>query len=329
MIKTVSHCKKHQWLWVENPVSLLTSLLIFIFMFSLGAPARADALDKARRATDTLRSIGVPLGKSAESPAPAPGQGTVPKAQATAQPAPAGFLALSASNMNWNQAKAFCQQQGGRLPLIEGSESLGGIRPRPGSAIDGFGKVDASWRTGVPFDRYWTGTVHSSDPHSAWGVHSDNASTVSPGSPGGKVTASTTPIGYTRRVLCVAGTSTAEPKAKKESKEVKRSFAIFARSDKGMNWDEAVAFCKQRGGRLPLIGGNATMVSTPTVGTPIDGVGNVEGAWPAGFAKNNRFWTGTEEGHTYRSAYDLAQVGDKIRPGMAVKSLARFVVCVR
>ena len=115
----------------------------------------------------------------------------------------AGFNALSESPMNWDQAKNFCQQHDGRLPLVGGGERLGGIRPTRGTPIDGFGAEDAPWPNGLPFDRYLTGTVHSSDPNNSWYVSSDNASTVSAGASGGKVTAGTTLQGYTRRVVCV------------------------------------------------------------------------------------------------------------------------------
>jgi len=71
---------------------------------------------------------------------------------------PAGFIALSEDRMNWADAKAWCEQQGGRLPLIGGSESLGrDDAGRQGTPIDGFGAVRDPW-PGLPDGTYWTGT---------------------------------------------------------------------------------------------------------------------------------------------------------------------------
>jgi len=49
----------------------------------------------------------------------------------------AEFIAVSESNMTWADAKAWCEQQGGRLPLINGavSQSWGQVRGAPGAVL--------------------------------------------------------------------------------------------------------------------------------------------------------------------------------------------------
>ena len=187
MIKTVSHCKKHQWLWVENPVSLLASLLIFIFMFSLGLSAAANPLGKVRQATDALKS-----GTIAPT-ADAPVSGQSPTGGALKPPA--GFLALHEGRLSLQEATAWCQQRGGRLPLIKGLTSMheNEWRGRIGFSVDGFGKIGVNWPAGLPGDRYWTGTVNSGSRQSVWVImYLDN-----------KVEAGYTEHGGTRRVVCV------------------------------------------------------------------------------------------------------------------------------
>jgi len=73
---------------------------------------------------------------------------------------PAGFIAVSKSKMEWESADAFCQQQGGKLPLINGITRIDSLQIET-AILDGFGKIlDASWPAGLPTgDHYWTGTV--------------------------------------------------------------------------------------------------------------------------------------------------------------------------
>ena len=81
----------------------------------------------------------------------------VPAMASVTSQVPAGFIALSESYMTWADAKAYCQQRGGRLPLIDGSNSRSNPFVMSG-AIDGFGAVGAHWPTGLPGGNYWTGT---------------------------------------------------------------------------------------------------------------------------------------------------------------------------
>lgn len=83
-----------------------------------------------------------------------------------------GFIALSDNSMNWTDAAAWCQQQGGRLPRINNSDSLpfGNVpivqakHYFDSSSIDGFGSSHRLWsEVGLPTPAsYWTGTAISS-----------------------------------------------------------------------------------------------------------------------------------------------------------------------
>ena len=83
----------------------------------------------------------------------------LPVAVFAAEELPSGFIALSESEMNWSDAQAFCQQQGGRLPLINGSGRL--ARVPQSASIDGFGTVGTPWPSAPPKGRYWAGTEDS------------------------------------------------------------------------------------------------------------------------------------------------------------------------
>ena len=77
---------------------------------------------------------------------------------------PSQFIALSEREMTWDEAKAFCRQQGGRLPLIGGRNSLAGGMLPSGTPIDGFGSWGAPWPSGLPSATYWAGTERTGDP---------------------------------------------------------------------------------------------------------------------------------------------------------------------
>jgi len=83
---------------------------------------------------------------------------------------PAEFIAVSESRMTWADAKAWCEQQGGRLPLVGGSESFDDT-PSPGTPLEGFGATGGPWPVGLPSDSwYWTGTERSIFPGNSWFV---------------------------------------------------------------------------------------------------------------------------------------------------------------
>ena len=99
---------------------------------------------------------------------------------------PDGFIALAESPMNWADAKAWCQQQGGKLPRIANKDAWDGKKP-PRASIDGFGHAEARGRSftvdtprpaGLPSGHYWTGTM-SGDKGFPWIINaSDNNVTL-------------------------------------------------------------------------------------------------------------------------------------------------------
>jgi len=82
---------------------------------------------------------------------------------------PPGFIAVSEFAMNWSSAKDFCQRQGGRLPLVNDSTSLGAVPS--GGRVDGFGTIGGPWPSGLPCVRFWTGTEDAYRPGHSWFVH--------------------------------------------------------------------------------------------------------------------------------------------------------------
>ena len=119
----------------------------------------------------------------------------VPAMASAANPLPEGFIALSDSRMDWAEAKAFCEQQGGRLPLIGGSESLGwDDAKKEGTAIDGFGTAGVPWPTGLSTAVRWTGTEGTGGyTGRSWVVHGS----------GGNVNVVNVPQSDRNRVVCV------------------------------------------------------------------------------------------------------------------------------
>ena len=100
----------------------------------------------------------------------------VPVMASAADKLPEGFIAVSDTPMNWNDAVVWCKQQGRKLPRINNSDLLGTLsgEAKDGAKIDGFGTgfgaKGAPWPSGLPNTRYWTGTRSddSSAPSFAW-----------------------------------------------------------------------------------------------------------------------------------------------------------------
>jgi hypothetical protein len=91
----------------------------------------------------------------------------LPATSFAADKLPEGFTALAEETMNWADAKAWCEKQGGRLPRVSGKESLGQAEVKKGTAIDVFGAVDSPWPKGLPSGsgvHYWTGTANADLP---------------------------------------------------------------------------------------------------------------------------------------------------------------------
>ena len=99
----------------------------------------------------------------------------LPGIAAEQQKLPDGFTARAESLMNWADAKAWCQQQGGKLPRVGNKDAWDGKKP-PRASIDGFGHAEAKGRSftvdaptpaGLPDGYYWTGTM-SGDKGFPW-----------------------------------------------------------------------------------------------------------------------------------------------------------------
>ena len=89
-----------------------------------------------------------------------------PAAAFAAEEPPSGFVAVSDAKMTWAEAKTFCEQKGGKLPLIGGSEGFGkeagyDVRPGKDTPVDGFGAIGGSWPAGISKGGYWTGTANT------------------------------------------------------------------------------------------------------------------------------------------------------------------------
>ena len=124
----------------------------------------------------------------------------VPGMASAADQLPKGFIALSESEMTWDDARDFCRQRGGRLPLISGSGSLANVPS--GTPIDGFGSRGAPWPSGLPSDLYWTGTAGSDGSGEVW-----RAVDYGGNGGGGKVHVFNDARSGVCRVVCVSGTS--------------------------------------------------------------------------------------------------------------------------
>ena len=87
-----------------------------------------------------------------------------------------GFIAISESLMNYDDAVAFCRKHGGRLPRINNSDSWDGRDPPPARGIpliDCFGYWGRLWSevgVGLPHDSYWTGTAITYGQGRSWVV---------------------------------------------------------------------------------------------------------------------------------------------------------------
>jgi hypothetical protein len=128
----------------------------------------------------------------------------VPAMASAADKLPKGFIAVSESRMNWADAKAWCEKQGGRLPLINGaaSQSWDQIANPKTALIDGFGQVSTGqnaadwttpWPSGLPDADYWTGTEYADGPGGSWVVDAGD----------GKVNVVFDPQSLDFRVVCV------------------------------------------------------------------------------------------------------------------------------
>jgi len=112
----------------KQRIRTLACLAFLAFAFSVGLPAVADAAEKV----------------------------------------PAGFVALAENAMPWDEAQAWCKQQGGKLPLLNNAAA---VPDHSGVVLhaDGFGKNDDPWPAELPGKvEFWTGTAHAEKSNQVW-----------------------------------------------------------------------------------------------------------------------------------------------------------------
>jgi len=249
----------------------MRSVLVFAFIFSLGFPAAAFAAEKL----------------------------------------PPGFIALSGDKMSWPFAKAFCHQQGGRLPYINNSDSWV-WNANDEVNIDGFGAWGAPWPSGLSNGFYWTGTKFTNDPGRSWVVS------------GGDYIDGLGHQSSDARVVCVPLSAEEERRAREE---FKRKF--IALSETSMTWSDAKAFCQQQGGRLPRINDSDSWSASKPV-THIDGFG-APGApgdpWPSGLP-GDYYWSGTEITEGPGTSWLVGDGGGHIVVGGTRQSNQNRAACV-
>ena len=84
---------------------------------------------------------------------------------------PPGFIAMSEEQMNWADARVFCQEKGGKLPRFNNSDSSPFVEVKDGErSVDGFGSHGVPWPSALPLGNYWTGTEVTNAPGNSWDV---------------------------------------------------------------------------------------------------------------------------------------------------------------
>jgi hypothetical protein len=78
---------------------------------------------------------------------------------------PDGIIALSDKKLTLLEAKKFCRQKEGRLPLVNGADFLEGYddENKERVTIDGFSNIGAAWPDGLPDEFFWSGTKAEKD----------------------------------------------------------------------------------------------------------------------------------------------------------------------
>ena len=106
---------------------------------------------------------------------------------------PEGFIALSDSALNWADAKAYCEKQGGKLPRINNNDEWEWAAVDKVERVDGFKAPGAPWPAGLPEARYWAGTLNPDSPNAAWVIAAN----------GGEVGTGSSRVGFQNAVVCV------------------------------------------------------------------------------------------------------------------------------
>jgi len=249
---------------------------------------------------------------------------------------PPAFIALSESRMAWIDALTYCQQQGGRLPRLNNSDSWGDGKV----TIDGFGTRGVPWPSGLPNDRYWTGTEVTGSPDTSWIISAHNDSVVTLRGiqnaafrvacvPANQQTAAT----EARRVEEITRRKAEEAARKAEGTrkaEGARKITFIAQSESPMTWSEAKAFCRQRGGRLPRVNNSDSWATAERIDVRlihVDGFGAYLDPWPSGLPGSN-YWTGTEYPDAPGRSWFVHNDNGSISVPQHLQSNAYSVVCI-
>ena len=136
-----------------------------------------------------------------------------------------------------------------------------------------------------------------------------------------------------------ASSSSIVSQARQPDNNKVRRAAVFAKSNKAMSWEEAVKFCQEKGGRLPIIGGTEMLVSNGEmpVGIMVEGLKAPIGDEysKATQLHNNgdceKYWTGTEAifPNGSKGAWYVGNGGNLV--AYATSTTAEYIcaVCVR
>ena len=203
-----------------------------------------------------------------------------------AESLPPPFIAYSPKEMTYAQAEAFCKEKGGKLPRINNSDMWDGKNPlRAGVPIDGFGEGYGDWPAGLsninikrPY--FWSGTKNANRPDFLYAIsNSSNNVAIDDYIHRGELP-----------VLCVSADTRGEAVPTQAAKG-----SFIAHSESGMNYADAVAFCKEKGGKLPRINNSNSWdgKDPPKKGIPIDGVGNQSIRGRRVGLPDARYWTDT------------------------------------
>jgi len=109
------------------------------------------------------------------------------------QTLPSGFIAMNETRMSRDTAQDYCASNGGKLPLVSGSDSLS-FPITADASVEAFGRRGIPWPSDLAVNGYWTGTLVSNLPGFSWNAYGA----------GGYVNINITPSrGVTDRVVCV------------------------------------------------------------------------------------------------------------------------------
>jgi alpha-tubulin suppressor-like RCC1 family protein/putative hemolysin len=217
-------------------------------------------------------------------------------AEAVAKPKKLRFIAIAESPMAWADAKAYCQQRGGRLPLIDGG-TTGPYKIAHSSAT----ASSLDWLIVLPFGEYWTGTESSDVLGDSRLVSFHRGHTFGP-----RIHVRNAEQTYASRVVCLPPMTKEEAHRTEEARraeeaqrteEVRRvkELGFIALSESHLIWTRAESYCRQQGGRLPLINSSDSLAWIDNnIITHIDGFGAPGLPWPSGLPEDH-YWTGTED----------------------------------